>query len=224
MDELINQQIELLQTEMEQIANPYERAMMRVNFLSALSNLCEAAVAPPQRKGKESIKNDMAKPIVFEEEPQIEIAEPKETAKKEEKSTKKSSKKKAEPTEIQLEPTQVIVQAEAEDGSIVDLDVTEEYNLIADFEGSEEDKKELATQIASYALTPVFASLSNLKASNDKLMLAYYMQEFGVEEINGFVNELTDGNYSDVYEFATNDTVGALVAELEKAAEESEEE
>ena len=54
-------------------------------------------------------------------------------------------------------------------------------------------------------------------------MLAYYMQEYGVEEINGFVQELTDGNYSDVYEFATNDTIGALVADLEKAAEDAEE-
>ena len=77
--------------------------------------------------------------------------------------------------------------------------------------------------MTSYALTPVYATLENIVSSNDKLMLAYYMQEYGVEEINGFVQELTDGNYSDVYEFATNDTIGALVADLEKAAEDAEE-
>lgn len=239
MDELINEQISTLTNEMDLITNPYERALVRAQFLIALGSLSQVGdINTTTLTGKDAIKNDNIKPITFEEEKEEveEIQLEEKAANNKSKSSKKTTKKTVveetnEPNEILLEDESVIVQVEAEDGSMMDLDITEAYALTADYQGekgdSEEDiiaaRKELATQITSYALTPVYATLENIVSSNDKLMLAYYMQEYGVEEINGFVQELTDGNYSDVYEFATNDTIGALVADLEKAAEDAEE-
>lgn len=237
MDELINEQIAIITNEMDLITNPYERALVRAQFLIALGSLSQVGdINTTTLTGKDAIKNDNIKPITFEEEEVEEIQLEEKAANSKSKSSKKTTKKEVveetnEPNEILLEDESVIVQVEAEDGSMMDLDITEAYALTADYQGekgdSEEDiiaaRKELATQITSYALTPVYATLENIVSSNDKLMLAYYMQEYGVEEINGFVQELTDGNYSDVYEFATNDTIGALVADLEKAAEDAEE-
>lgn len=237
MDELINEQIAIITNEMDLITNPYERALVRAQFLIALGSLSQVGdINTTTLTGKDAIKNDNIKPITFEEEEVEEIQLEEKATDSKSKSSKKTTKKAVveetnEPNEILLEDESVIVQVEAEDGSMMDLDITEAYALTADYQGekgdSEEDiiaaRKELATQITSYALTPVYATLENIVSSNDKLMLAYYMQEYGVEEINGFVQELTDGNYNDVYEFATNDTIGALVADLEKAAEDAEE-
>lgn len=222
MDDLINEQIINIQEDIQLITNPYERAMVRAQLLLALSDLSQVGEVSIGPTGKNAIKNDNVKPITFEEESvSSEEGEPIEL----EKTTEEG------PREISLENNQVIVQVELEDGTFTDLDVTEQFNLTTDYVGDIgetkeailEARKELASQIATFSLTPVYSSLEKLSSSNDKLMLAYYMQEYGIEEINSFVEDLTDGNYNDVYEFATNDTVGALVADLAKAAEEVEE-
>ena len=74
MEKLINSQIETLQTEIEEISDPYQRAHIRVLLISALGNLStigEVSTVSTIAEGKEAIKNDIVKennePINYEE-------------------------------------------------------------------------------------------------------------------------------------------------------------
>ena len=75
--------------------------------------------------------------------------------------------------------------------------------------------------ITAYALLPIYQSLDKLEDSENKMMLSYYMKEYGLEQINDFVNQLTDGQFSDVYEFVNNDNVEGLVVNIQ-SVEDSE--
>ena len=52
------------------------------------------------------------------------------------------------------------------------------------------------------------------------MMLAYYMSEFGLEEINNFVSELTDGTFNDIYEFINDENLDGFIINVENAIEE----
>lgn len=202
MNELINEQIILIQKELEEIANPYERAHVRVLLLQALSNLAMEPVDMPE--GKEAIKNEQLKPISFEEKVE------------EKKNTKKADKPKELDLDKGEETTRPII-FKSEEGEV---DVTASYNLLTTFEGTEEEKVELAASIQLNSLAPIYEELSQLKDCNNKMMLAYYMSEFGLEEINNFVADLTDNTFNDIYEFINNENLDGFIINVENAIQE----
>lgn len=214
MEKLINSQIETLQTEIEEISDPYQRAHIRVLLISALGNLStigEVSTVSTIAEGKEAIKND----IVKENNEPINFEEPKEE--KAEEVVKESNG--PEPIEIdeQGQESSEPIIIETEEGQ---LDITEAYNALASVE-DESARTELAMNITAYALLPIYQSLDKLEDSENKMMLSYYMKEYGLEQINDFVNQLTDGQFSDVYEFVNNDNVEGLVVNIQ-SVEDSE--
>lgn len=214
MEKLINSQIETLQTEIEEISDPYQRAHIRVLLISALGNLStigEVSTVSTIAEGKEAIKND----IVKENNKPINFEEPKEE--KVEEVVKESNG--PEPIEIdeQGQESSEPIIIETEEGQ---LDITEAYNALASVE-DESARTELAMNITAYALLPIYQSLDKLEDSENKMMLSYYMKEYGLEQINDFVNQLTDGQFSDVYEFVNNDNVEGLVVNIQ-SVEDSE--
>lgn len=215
MNELFNEQYELLLQDLQEISNPYERAHIRALLLGTLAGLAEET--PAQVTGKDAIKNDIAKPIDFEES--VEVTEIPEEETVEEEMQPQSN----EPNELDLDHDPAVnstepMIVETENG---ELDVREAYDLIVNFEGTDEEKLELAYNISLYNLTAIYEGLSQLKTDcHNKMMLAYYMSEFGLEEINGFVSELTDGTFNDIYEFINDENLDGFILNVENAIEE----
>lgn len=245
---LINEQINAVLEDLELMTNPYERSMVRTHLIGALSNINLTTsvdiIAGSLPKGKDAIKQD----VIKEGEPEPEVApevvsepvpvdleqspiEPEEPIvfeePKEEKTKKKTSKKKAEPKEVDVDPNTeepaaiepITVQVEDEEGNIVDLDITEAYGLI-NTEMSDEEKVELATTIAGYSLVPIYAQLTNLSDGDLKATLAYQMQQVGLDDLNGFIADLTDNQFSDVFEFVNDDNLEYLTTSIQEAMEE----
>ena len=216
MNKIFNEQFELLQQDLQEISNPYERAHIRVLLLRTLSDLTEEPPADmlDMPTGKDAIKNDIAKePITFDEVPTQEVEAPEE----------EMESQSNEPTEIDLDQDPTInsnepMMVETEENGTIDI--REAYNLITNFEGTEEEKVELATNIALYSLTAIYEGLTQLKDCHNKMMLAYYMGEFGLEEMNNFVSELTDGTFNDIYEFINDENLDGFIINVENAIEE----
>lgn len=246
MENMMNTQLQAIFEELELITDPYQRADIRVKLLTALN---EMNVTVDEPVGKDAIKNDTLKaqdaPIEFEEvkeekkqeskkdkkatskKKEEKVEETKEEVKEEKKSVSKKTTKKG-PKKIEIDETvePIVVQIENEDGEVEDLDITEAYYKVKDqMEADGEDEETISTvaqYLTAYSLMPIFDSFENLKASYNKMMLAYYMQEYGVDEINAFVasNEVSDGAISDVYEFVNDDNLEFLITKLEEASEE----
>ena len=69
---------------------------------------------------------------------------------------------------------------------------------------------------------PIYSTFTELADSEDKMMLSYYMQQVGVEDINGFIADLSDGQFNDIYEFANNDNLEYIVTSIAEAMSEEE--
>ena len=242
MMNLINEQIQAVIEDLELMTNPYERSMVRTHLIGALSNINLTAsfdtMANSLPAGKDAIKNDIVKepveepvpvdieqdpiqadaPIVFEESiPVVEEEEP---------------KKKTEPTEVDVDPNTeeevvaepIVVQVEDEEGNVIDLDITEAWNAVAPSmqeSGVEEEIiLSLAQNLTAYNLMPIYSTFTELADSEDKMMLSYYMQQVGVEDINGFIANLSDGQFNDIYEFANNDNLEYIVTSITEAMSE----
>lgn len=241
MMNLINEQIQAVIEDLELMTNPYERSMVRTHLIGALSNINLTAsfdtMANSLPAGKDAIKNDIVKepveepvpvdieqdpiqtdaPIVFEEPTPVIEEEP---------------KKKAEPTEVDVDPNTeeevvaepIVVQVEDEEGNVIDLDITEAWNAVAPSmqeSGVEEEIiLSLAQNLTAYNLMPIYSTFTELNDSEDKMMLSYYMQQVGVEDINGFIANLSDGQFNDIYEFANNDNLEYIVTSIAEAMSE----
>lgn len=241
MMNLINEQIQAVIEDLELMTNPYERSMVRTHLIGALSNINLTAsfdtMANSLPAGKDAIKNDIVKepveepvpvdieqdpiqadvPIVFEEPAPVEEEEP---------------KKKAEPTEVDVDPNTeeevvaepIVVQVEDEEGNVMDLDITEAWNAVAPSmqeSGVEEEIiLSLAQNLTAYNLMPIYSTFTELADSEDKMMLSYYMQQVGVEDINGFIADLSDGQFNDIYEFVNNDNLEYIVTSIAEAMSE----
>lgn len=217
MNELINEQIELIQKELEEISNPYERAHVRVLFLNTLTKLtCEEEITLPQ--GKDSIRNDYVKPIEFEEKETGTAEEVEESS--EDEVQEETVKELPREIDIDNDPSVTSNEPMLVDTEEGQIDIRPAYNLLSTFEGSEEEKVELASNITLYNLTAIYETLSQLTDCHNKMMLSYYMSEFGLEEMNGFVSQLTDDTFNDIYEFVNNDNLEGLIVNIENAIEE----
>lgn len=244
---IINEQIQLILEELDLIQDPYQRADIRTKLISCIaeSNL-EVSVEEPV--GKDAIKNDIKKeqdaPIEFKEvkEEVVEETEPetkeevKEEVKEESKKKKATkgksiaSKSKKGPKEIELEkPEKKVVTVEDENGDPMEVDITEVYHKIAPAmkeDGADEETIELTAQyLVCNALIPIYETLEGLKDSYNKMMLAYYMQEFGVEAINeSVISQISDGQIDDLYEFVNDSNLQFTIESIEAATESEDEE
>lgn len=241
MMNLINEQIQAVIEDLELMTNPYERSMVRTHLIGALSNINLTAsfdtMANSLPAGKDAIKNDIVKepveepvtvdieqdpiqadaPIVFEKSTPVVEEEP---------------KKKTEPTEVDVDPNTeeevvtepIVIQVEDEEGNVIDLDITEAWNAVAPSmqeSGVEEEIiLSLAQNLTAYNLMPIYSTFTELADSEDKMMLSYYMQQVGVEDINGFIANLSDGQFNDIYEFANNDNLEYIVTSIAEAMSE----
>lgn len=225
MNELINEQINLILEDLTLISNPYERSMVRVNLVKALSDMNLAEIDEPP--GKDAIKSDYAK----KQETTVDTTE--ETTENEylveennieDTTVEDITEEKLEPKEIDIdhsvvETTPVITTMEDEEGNTFELDITEAYNKL-NRELPEEERIEIARNITAYSLMPIYDELNNLEDKEDKMLLAYYLQQLGVDELNNFVSELTDGTFSSVFEFVNDDNLSYLIAEINEAIQE----
>lgn len=243
MNELINTQLSLLLEEIELIGDMYQRADIRVKLIQALGDL----IVEPNTEsveGKDAFKHDTKKETVKEETVEKEVKEEK---KKESKKSNKKNKKEVEvaedapivfepveetteeaiepqPQEIDLEPTEeepIIIECEDENKQTYSLDITEAWKVVGDEEGSEE-MVELAKNLTEYNLLPIYITLDKLSDSYNKMMLAYYMQQFTLEGVNEFIESLTEGVFTDIYEFVNDENLEGLIANIEEAASEEE--
>ena len=247
MNNVINEQLNVLLEEIELIGDDYQRADIRVKLISALSNLYLEPINEPV--GKDAIKHDNKKEVSVAEEELVKETT-KKTKKKEKTTKKaeevtsdeapivfepaeetqvvdnKEENQEPQPVEIDLEPQvqeenagPVIIDCQDEEGNAYQLDITEAWNIVGDEEGSEE-KVELAKNLTEYNLLPVYNTLEKLDHSYNKMMLSYYMQEYSLEGINEFIESLTEGMFTDVYEFVNNENLEGLIANIEEAATE----
>ena len=223
MNKIFNEQYELLLKDMEEITDPYHRAHIRALILQAVNNLTEVSDDDIEITitGKDAIKEDIAKETTQEK---------KTTSTKKNTTSKKKEIKKEEPKELDLDKDPNVTENISEEESnnepyIVtvegtEYDIREAYNLLTKYEGSEEEKVELATNITVYGLTAVYEGLSILKDSDMKMTLAYYLSQYGLETINEFVESLTDGQFNDIYEFINDENIEGFLTNLEAASEE----
>ena len=217
MNELLNEQIALVLEDLSLISNPYERSMVRVNLIKALTDL-----SPVQQTeeitGKDAIKADYAKA-----EAPAQIADVKEVVEETVTEEVEGNDEVLEPKEIDLDKSvaagPIITTIEDEEGNPFEIDVTEVYNKLSN-DLSDEDKLELAKNITAYSLAPVYDELTMLPDSNDKMMLAYYLQQLGLDQLNDFVVQLTDGQVNMLHEFVNKDNLEYLVNEIASAMEE----
>lgn len=242
MMNLINEQIQAVIEDLELMTNPYERSMVRTHLIGALSNINLTASFDTMANflpiGKDAIKNDIVKepveepvPVDIEQDP-IQADAP--IAFEEPVSVEEEPKKKAEPTEVDVDPNTeeevvaepIVVQVEDEEGNVMDLDITEAWNAVAPSmqeSGVEEEIiLSLAQNLTAYNLMPIYSTFTELADSEDKMMLSYYMQQVGVEDINGFIADLSDGQFNDIYEFANNDNLEYIVTSIAEAMSEEE--
>lgn len=236
----INEQIALVLEDLELMTDPYQRGMVRTQLIGALSNMNLTASFDSNSlpTGKDSIKNDVVKEPVsvdIEQDP-IQADAPitfEEPAPVKEEKPKKASKNKAEPVEVDVDPNTeevtaepIIVQVEDEEGNVIDLDITEAWNAVAPSmqeAGVEEEViLGLAQNLTAYNLMPIYATFTNLTDSEDKMMLSYYMQQVGIEDINAFISDLSDGQFNDIYEFANNDNLEYIVTSIGEAMSDEE--
>lgn len=246
MNNLINEQVNLVLEDLELMTNPYERCMVRTNLIQALSNLVVADDLSSLPKGKDAIRTDVVKENNLEEttapiqpvqeevptETHIEDEPPIQFEEVQEETQEEVVEETPQPVEVDVDPDTaetdtddaivgpIVVQVENEDGEIVDLDVTEAYELIKS-EMTPEEKVELATTITGYSLIPIYAQLTNLTDGDLKATLAYQMQQVGLDEVNAFVSELTDGRF-ELFEFVNDDNLEYLVTSIEEAMSDEE--
>ena len=235
MMNLINEQIQAVIEDLELMTNPYERSMVRTHLIGALSNINLTAsfdtMANSLPAGKDAIKNDIVKEPV-EEPVSVDIEQ--DPIQADAPVVEEEPKKKAEPTEVDVDPNTeeevvaepIVVQVEDEEGNVIDLDITEAWNAVAPSmqeSGVEEEIiLSLAQNLTAYNLMPIYSTFTELADSEDKMMLSYYMQQVGVEDINGFIANLSDGQFNDIYEFANNDNLEYIVTSIAEAMSEEE--
>lgn len=243
MEQFINDQIEILKKEMESLSDPYQKAHIRVLLITALSGLSAIGDISEQvviESDKESIKEDKVKKTSKAKKEEIKEEAPKKETKttkaKKEKEVKEEvvEPKEEVPAEEEKidEPIPVDLDANAEEETVEpiiieteegDLDITEAYMKLKSIE-DEDLRAEIAMNLTYYNLLPTYETLDKLSDGEMKMRLASFIQDYGLEEINAAISDLTDGQFTDIYEFVNDDNVEGIVSQLEEMASDGEEE
>lgn len=240
MINLIQLQLNSLLEEIEMVTDTYQRANLRVKLINALSNLTTDEPVY-ELEGKDSIKNDFIKEnkteditfelsnndtqsILFEDnnsnDSQIEINQ-QEEQEQQIKEPEIEFINVSEQKEVQEEITEpILLTCYNENEEEYQLDITEALIAMNNKDLENETILEIAKNITEHNLVPIYQTLKVLDDTNNKMMLAYYLQQFGLEAVNEFLTYLTDGQFTDLYEFVNNDNVEGLVVNLEESSQE----
>ncbi len=203
--EMINKQINILISEVEEISNVAERAKVRASLIEIMFNIATYDNIALDT-GKESIKEDTAKEVVEEEidftpedvEEQPEDAKEAldELAEGEPESDPFDDAEEIPFNLEQTEPEKVTV--EDDEGNV--FDITEEYNYLGD-DLEDEDKREICLQIKEYDSFEDYKLLDMLPNGYSRSIIALTMTALGTDVVDQAVEAFNDGHYENLFKF-----------------------
>lgn len=203
--EMINKQINILISEVEEISNVAERAKVRASLIEIMFNVATYDNIALDT-GKESIKEDTAKEVVEEEidftpEDVEEQPEDVEEALDELAEGEPENDPFDDAEEIpfnleQTEPEKVTV--EDDEGNV--FDITEEYNYLGD-DLEDEDKREICLQIKEYDSFEDYKLLDMLPNGYSRSIIALTMTALGTDVVDQAVEAFNDGHYENLFKF-----------------------
>lgn len=203
--EMINKQINILISEVEEISNVAERAKVRASLIEIMFNVATYDNIALDT-GKESIKEDTAKEVVEEEidftpedvEEQPEDAKEAldELAEGEPESDPFDDAEEIPFNLEQTEPEKVTV--EDDEGNV--FDITEEYNYLGD-DLEDEDKREICLQIKEYDSFEDYKLLDMLPNGYSRSIIALTMTALGTDVVDQAVEAFNDGHYENLFKF-----------------------
>lgn len=203
--EMINKQINILISEVEEISNVAERAKVRASLIEIMFNIATYDNITLDT-GKESIKEDTAKEVVEEE-----IDFTPEDVEEQPEDVKEALDELAEgependpfddaeeiPFNLeQTEPEKVTV--EDDEGNV--FDITEEYNYLGD-DLEDEDKREICLQIKEYDSFEDYKLLDMLPNGYSRSIIALTMTALGTDVVDQAVEAFNDGHYENLFKF-----------------------
>lgn len=203
--EMINKQINILISEVEEISNVAERAKVRASLIEIMFNIATYDNIALDT-GKESIKEDTAKEVVEEEidftpEDVEEQPEDVEEALDELAGGEPENDPfdDAEEIPFNLEQTEAEkVTVEDDEGNV--FDITEEYNYLGD-DLEDEDKREICLQIKEYDSFEDYKLLDMLPNGYSRSIIALTMTALGTDVVDQAVEAFNDGHYENLFKF-----------------------
>lgn len=203
--EMINKQINILISEVEEISNVAERAKVRASLIEIMFNIATYDNITLDT-GKESIKEDTAKEVVeeemdftpedVEEQPEDVKEALDELAEGEPESDPFDDAEEIPFNIEQTEPEKVTV--EDDEGNV--FDITEEYNYLGD-DLEDEDKREICLQIKEYDSFEDYKLLDMLPNSYSRSIIALTMTALGTDVVDQAVEAFNDGHYENLFKF-----------------------
>lgn len=203
--EMINKQINILISEVEEISNVAERAKVRASLIEIMFNIATYDNITLDT-GKESIKEDTAKEVVeeevdftpedVEEQPEDVKEALDELAEGEPESDPFDDAEEIPFNIEQTEPEKVTV--EDDEGNV--FDITEEYNYLGD-DLEDEDKREICLQIKEYDSFEDYKLLDMLPNGYSRSIIALTMTALGTDVVDQAVEAFNDGHYENLFKF-----------------------
>lgn len=203
--EMINKQINILISEVEEISNVAERAKVRASLIEIMFNIATYDNIALDT-GKESIKEDTAKEVVeeeidftpedVEEQPEDVKEALDELAEGEPESDPFDDAEEIPFNIEQTEPEKVTV--EDDEGNV--FDITEEYNYLGD-DLEDEDKREICLQIKEYDSFEDYKLLDMLPNGYSRSIIALTMTALGTDVVDQAVEAFNDGHYENLFKF-----------------------
>lgn len=203
--EMINKQINILISEVEEISNVAERAKVRASLIEIMFNIATYDNIALDT-GKESIKEDTAKEVVeeeidftpedVEEQPEDVKEAVDELAEGEPESDPFDDAEEIPFNLEQTEPEKVTV--EDDEGNV--FDITEEYNYLGD-DLEDEDKREICLQIKEYDSFEDYKLLDMLPNGYSRSIIALTMTALGTDVVDQAVEAFNDGHYENLFKF-----------------------
>lgn len=203
--EMINKQINILISEVEEISNVAERAKVRASLIEIMFNIATYDNIALDT-GKESIKEDTAKEVVeeeidftpedVEEQPEDVKEALDELAEGEPESDPFDDAEEIPFNLEQTEPEKVTV--EDDEGNV--FDITEEYNYLGD-DLEDEDKREICLQIKEYDSFEDYKLLDMLPNGYSRSIIALTMTALGTDVVDQAVEAFNDGHYENLFKF-----------------------
>lgn len=203
--EMINKQINILISEVEEISNVAERAKVRASLIEIMFNVATYDNISLDT-GKESIKEDTAKEVVeeeidftpedVEEQPEDVKEAVDELAEGEPENDPFDDAEEIPFNLEQTEPEKVTV--EDDEGNV--FDITEEYNYLGD-DLEDEDKREICLQIKEYDSFEDYKLLDMLPNGYSRSIIALTMTALGTDVVDQAVEAFNDGHYENLFKF-----------------------
>lgn len=203
--EMINKQINILISEVEEISNVAERAKVRASLIEIMFNIATYDNITLDT-GKESIKEDTAKEVVeeevdftpedVEEQPEDVKEALDELAEGEPENDPFDDAEEIPFNLEQTEPEKVTV--EDDEGNV--FDITEEYNYLGD-DLEDEDKREICLQIKEYDSFEDYKLLDMLPNGYSRSIIALTMTALGTDVVDQAVEAFNDGHYENLFKF-----------------------